>query len=100
VSESVILKWTVPVDDRSHAFEWSYGATVVHVAPHPQRIDQVQVWTLSARITDPERPTETRHLRVFATGQRIPAPSTHRGTAVLPEVGLVWHVIELPGALA
>jgi hypothetical protein len=31
VSESVILKWTVPVDDRRHAFEWSYGATVVHV---------------------------------------------------------------------
>lgn len=86
--QAVVRKWTVPVDDQVHEMPWPADAQVVHVAPLGGW-DAVLVWTIGS--AERERP---RRVRVFSTGQPIPTPCTHLGTAVTPH-GLVWHLVEL-----
>lgn len=77
-----VLKWTVPVDDRSHEIG---GGPVVGVAAQGAW-DEVVVWTEE---TDP---APTRTVRVYGTGHEIPEASRHLGSVV---AGIfVWHVYE------
>lgn len=93
--EAVVLKWEIEVDDQTHQVQWPADAQVVHVAPHPERVDAVWVWTLSTRHTDGSRDyTRFRWIRVYATEDPIPTPCVHLGTAVT-RFGLVWHLVEL-----
>jgi len=93
--EAVVLKWTIPVDDRTHQVQWPSDAQVVHVAPDTAAVDVVLAWTVSTRRTDGGKDLfRFRNLRVYGTGQPIPTPCAHLGTAVTG-VGLVWHLVEL-----
>lgn len=64
------------------------GAEVVHVDEQHYRIC---MWVLA----DPQREKERRQFVVAPTGQTIPADAAHRGTVLVLDGALVWHVVEL-----
>lgn len=84
-----ILRYEVPVDDEWHTLRLS--GPIVHVAT--RRREVVEVWAT----TDGFGPSDY-DLRVFGTGQPIPADPPgevcHVGTAIVPGGALVWHLMQ------
>jgi hypothetical protein len=80
---STIWRYSVPIDDRWHAFDLS-GA-VVHVAS--RQPDAVDFWALNSG-----GPQRVRRFRVFGTGHPLPDAATYVGTA--PAGPFVWHLME------
>lgn len=78
-----VLKWVVPVDDQPHKIG---TGPVLHVACQ-QGPESVEVWTREG----PE-PVQHRPVRVYGTGQPLPARWAHIGSAVTAGGALVWHV--------
>jgi hypothetical protein len=97
VTDRVVLKWPVAVDDRVHRIG---GGQIVHVAcQDPREIDCVMVWTIEPRPARGESPVPTREVQVFGTGQPLPFFADHLGTAITANGQLVWHLFALPPVL-
>lgn len=94
MTDRVVLKWPVSVDDRPHRIG---SGQVVHVAcQDPTDPAWVEVWTIEPRPRNGEVPIPTREVQVFGTGQPLPFFATHLGTALAANGRLVWHVFSLP----
>lgn len=92
MTDRVVLKWLVPVDDRVHRIG---SGQVVHVgAQYPGDYDVVTVWTIEPRHVPV---SQTRQVQVYGTGHPLPFFAEHLGSAVVAEGRFVWHVFELPG---
>jgi hypothetical protein len=94
---AVVLKWLFEVGNEPRHSAWPADAQVVHVAPDadPAKPERVWVWTLHTQPDDDTGPQiRFRWIQLFGTGQPIPVPSAHLGTAVTPS-GLVWHLVEV-----
>lgn len=84
---SRVLKWNVGVDDRVHEIG---SGPVVHVACQG-RYDTVQVWTIEAGDSTPER-----RVQAFGTGQSLPGDiGPHLGSVLTMNGALVWHLFEV-----
>ena len=83
-----VWKYTVPVDDADHTYQFGSGSPVLHVAA--ESLDLVAFWienrTLDRKIN--------RKFRVFGTGHSIPDMAVWRGTVPIPSAGIVWHLYE------
>jgi hypothetical protein len=92
---AVVLKWLFEVGNEPRHSAWPADAQVVHVAPDAGKPERVWVWTLHTQPDDDTGPQiRFRWIRLFGTGQPIPVPCAHLGTAVTPS-GLVWHLVEV-----
>lgn len=78
---SRVLRWTVPVDGQSHRI----AAGVRHVSS--RNAHSVEVWT-----TPLNRPDIA--VQVVATGQDYPRDWQWIGTAEVPGVLIVWHLMQ------
>jgi hypothetical protein len=92
---AVVLKWLIAVDDRTTQFALPADAEVVAVRAHDTDPAKVWFWTLHTQPAESHIGPRVRYrnLRVYGTGQPIPVPCAHLGTAFAG--GLVWHLIEL-----
>jgi hypothetical protein len=92
MTDRIVAKWPVQVDDRTHKIG---GGDVVHVAcQDPTRVNVVTVWTIEPR--DAGFSTK-RTVQVFGTGQPLPFFAKPLGSGIAGGGRLVWHVFELPG---
>lgn len=90
---SRVLRWTVPVDDQAHVT--NAAGPVLRVAAHREFFTEVEFWTLEAADSHRQAPgSRPRVVRVFGTGQPVPAGYKWLGTAERTEQGLVWHLFE------
>ena len=87
-----VLKWRVPVNDRSHALELPHGARIL--ASSAQTPYAVEFWTESLR---GDEHVDRRTFRVFGTGQSIPPGYNHVSTSLYDNGQLVWHLYEQSG---
>lgn len=88
---SRVLRWTVPVDDQAHVT--NAAGPVLRVAGDRKFSTIVEFWTLESAEAPP-RGARPRVVRVFGTGQPVPAGYEWLGTAERTEQGLVWHLFE------
>lgn len=82
MSAKRVWKFEVPVDDQEHMVPWP----IVHVSAKDERV--LYVWAE----VDPAAP-RTMPVRVYATGQPLPADGIHCAT-----VGIwpfVWHLYKI-----
>jgi hypothetical protein len=90
MTDRIVAKWPVSVDDRPHPIG---GGEVVHVGiQHPGDIDTVTVWTIEPRTGAQPK----RVVQIFGTGQPLPYFAVHLGSAITMNGMFVWHVFELP----
>ena len=86
-----IWKYTVPVDDEAHTFEIpSLNHDVVHVGS-TQGIEKVDFWVE----VETDVRTISRSFTVVGTGHKVPKAGTVRGSVVVADGRLVWHLVEL-----
>ena len=78
---SRVLRWTVPVDGQSHRIP----SEIRHVCS--RNAHSVEVWTTSSRRPDIA-------VQVVATGQDYPADWQWVGSAEVPGVLIVWHLMQ------
>lgn len=86
-----VLKWKVPVDNAAYRVG---SGKVVHVDLQGD-LRYVYVWTEESE--DAGLVDESRRVRVFATGQRLPFGAEHLGSISSPGGAIVWHLYELAG---
>jgi hypothetical protein len=92
MTDRVVLKWPVSVDDRTHKIG---GGQIVHVAcQFPRDVSVVMVWTIEPRNEGARLPK--RKVQIFGTGQPLPFFAEHLGSAVVGGGNLVWHLFLLP----
>lgn len=86
-----ILKWNVPIDDKSHPIG---AGPVVHVAIQgDDTVLELQVWTEEPAEGEPR----TVLARVYGTGHEYPDEGFALGS-VFGHGGLfVWHLVSFPG---
>ena len=83
-----ILKWQVPIDDQPHDIG---RGRIVHVDWQGSRhTGGVVVWT--EEIVGDVR--QDRWVQVVGTGHQYASYGVAVGTCLMPDTGLVWHVIE------
>lgn len=95
-ANAAMYRYQVPVDDEWHTIH--LHAEPVAVANNPDSADVVDFYAES--LAGPDRDYVTgryRQFRVFGTGQPLPDDARHVGTAPRHEIGVVWHLYELPG---
>lgn len=85
-----IYRYEIPVNDQWHRVAMT--GDIVHVAA--RELGVVEVWAFAG-----DHGTVVMDLRVFGTGQEIPAghdgnPLRHVGTAPVRNSGLVWHLLQ------
>lgn len=90
MSDLSIYRYEIPVDDRWHDLEMT--GDIVHI--DARTLEVVEVWAFANAYSP-----VVRELRVFGTGQPIPAgysgaPLRHLGTALVRNTGLVWHLMQ------
>jgi hypothetical protein len=83
-----VFKYTVLVDDQPHSFKLT-GSPLHIEAPYPG--EAVDFWAEH----DDEALEFTRTYLVVGTGHELPKCTRYIGTAKVPRVGLVWHLVEL-----
>ena len=99
-TQIVVHKAIISVDDRSHPVTVPASPYFKVVAVGEQgRNDQVVMWYERPWPTDDEILT-THYYRVFGTGQPIPGGCYYIGTVNVPNSILVWHLYEVPQAVA
>lgn len=87
MTEARIFRYEVPVDDRWHPLDVPDPCQIVQVGC--RRRDVVEFWAISVGSTWP------RQFRVVGTGQPFDLnEDVYKGTAVVPEGDLVWHLTE------
>lgn len=84
-----MFRYTVPVDDRSWAFDLTGDPVAV---ANGYMLDEVDFW---AEHTE-GAPKKARRFQVFGTGHSLPPGARHVGTC-LRSAGLIWHLYELAG---
>jgi hypothetical protein len=90
-----ILKWTVPVDDKTHPIG---AGPVVHVGAQGNALEELQVWTeeqVPFTLVGEEPQFDTVLARVYGTGHEYPDEGVAVGTVFAP-MGLVWHLVAFP----
>ena len=96
MTDRVVLKWPVAVDDRPHKIG---SGQILHVACQSQETSDancVMVWTIEPRPARGEVPLPTREVQVFGTGQPLPFFAEPLGTASAAGGRLIWHLFSLP----
>lgn len=99
MTDRMVLKWPVAVDDRPHKIG---AGQVMHVSCQSQDIRDancVMVWTIEPRPARGEVPIPTREVQVYGTGQPLPFFVEPIGTAIAAGGALVWHLFALPPVL-
>jgi hypothetical protein len=90
---NTIYKYTVPIDDRVHAFELPRPAEIVHVGTTTgDSWDHVQFWAVVEPGSEVAE-TRRRHFIVVGTGHPWPPGAWYKGTAIFPP--FVWHLLEV-----
>lgn len=82
-----VWKFPLEVSNTPQSFDIPTGGQIVHVAHYE---GQPTMWVE----VDPDRIKERRTFSVRGTGHRYGAATRHVGTAIDPELPLVWHIIE------
>jgi hypothetical protein len=85
-----VFKYDIPVNDEWIELELPDGAEIVHVASQYGTVNEIQMWVL----LDPDLAQTPRYFRVFGTGHEIPPEAKFRGTCIVAEGHLVWHLME------
>jgi hypothetical protein len=87
MSERVIRRYEVPVDDRWHTVPLT--GPIIYVGSRSPGI--VELWAIS----DSQLPQRAHKYRVFGAGLPLPAEAgSHVGTALAAGGALVWHLFE------
>ncbi len=82
---SRILRYEVPVDDKTHTL--MLGGPIVHVGTRDPAI--VEIWAVDTGTT--RMPCE---FTVVGTGHEYPEGWQHVGSAITAGGALVWHLLE------
>jgi len=92
VTDRVVLKWAVSVDDTPHKIG---GGEIVHVAcQYPEDPTTVTVWTVEPRNEGAR--VLPRTVQVYGTGQPLPLFAQPLGSTVAAGGRLVWHLFWMP----
>jgi hypothetical protein len=89
MSESRILRYEVPVDDRAHYH--SLGSGEILLVACRQGPAVVEFW-----IPDTDGPKTKREFVVVGTGHPYPSHWQYRGSTLAADGMLVWHLMEVP----